>query len=499
MPEPRESGERMMIYAPTTPITLTHIALGFLRWRKTGYPIIAPYERLVVIVPVYNEQERITETLGAVLNQTEPPHQIIISDNGSWDETCLVMDRFLMTKGYALRTIFGQSDSKLRICQYEKPDAPSIVFVKHKRQTSKADSINEIQRLRLVKAQRTLVIDSDTILHPTFVERMNENWYTLHVHRNRAEIRESEILGATVLPKKNPRTGIQERIIALAREAEYTFGQILVRNGQNFTALYVAPGCGFMCRTDKLMLPNRTVTEDLELTQTIQSQRKIGRLNKSTLEKFITENFQVKMNGRLIPLAQFLERFEKPVYFSENNATYVDSAFMYTQDPIDFKGLFTQVGRWSAGFHEVLFLQGKQFRKGNKRLLFTIYGAKFEGLASSILFLLVPGLLLIRITTGYGVSLKFIGFFYIFDALVQMFGMTLSLYRRNRLQGVSRASSLKHSLSTSICIFPFLYILRFVDSVQFLGSYLKTVWETKVNKKTTWNSQWERPHGEMKT
>lgn len=205
------------------------------------------------------------------------------------------------------------------------------------------------------------------------------------------------------------------------------------------------------------------------------------------------------MNGRLVPLAQFLERLEKPVYFTENNATYVDSAFMDTQDPIDFRGLFTQVGRWSAGFHEVLFLQGKQFRKGNKRLLFTIYGAKFEGLASSILFLLVPGLLLIRITTGRGVSLKFIGLFYIFDALVQISGIILSVYRRNRLQGVSRAGSLKHSLSTSICIFPFLYILRFVDSVQFLGSYLKTVWETKVNKKTTWNSQWERPHGEMKT
>lgn len=488
-----------MIYVPTTPITLTHIILGFLRLTRTTYPIIAPHERLVAIIPVYNEQERITETLGAVLDQTEPPHQIVISDNGSWDQTCLVIDRFLMQKGYALRRIFDKSDSRLQICQYENHNAPSIVFVRHKHQTSKADSINEVQKLRLVQGSRTLVIDSDTILRPTFVERMNENWYTLHIHRNRAVIRKSEILGATVLPKKNPGTGIQERIIALAREAEYTFGQILVRSGQNLTALYVAPGCGFMCRTDELMLPNRTVTEDLELTQTIQSQRKIGRLDKSTLRKFIIEEFQVRMNGRLVPLVQFLERFEKPVYFTENNATYVDSAFMDTQDPIDFKGLFTQVGRWSAGFHEVLFLQGKQFRKGNKRLLFTIYGAKFEGLASSILFLLVPGLLLIRITTGYGVSLKFIGFFYIFDALVQMFGIILSLYRRNRLQGVSRASSLKHSLSTSICIFPFLYILRFVDSVQFLGSYLKTVWETKVNKKTTWNSQWERPHGEMKT
>ena len=436
------------------------------------------------------------ETLGAVLDQTEPPQQIIISDNGSQDKTCLVIDRFLMAKGYALRKTFDEYASRLRVGHYEKSNAPSITFVQHKHQISKADSINQIQEYKLNKSSRTLTIDSDTTLHPKFIEKMNGNWYTLHIHKNRAVIIKSEILGATVLPKKNRKTGIQERIIALAREAEYTFGQILVRSGQNLTALYVAPGCGFMCRTDELMMPNRTVTEDLELTQTIQSQRKISRLNKSTLEKFITGNFQVKMNNHLTPLVQFLEKFSKPVYFSENNATYVDSAFMYTQDPVDFKGLFTQVGRWSAGFHEVLFLQGKSFRKGNKRLLFTIYGAKFEGLTSSIIFLALPSLILIKMTAGYGPGLKYIGLFYIFDALVQISGIILSLYRRNRLQERSRLDSVRHSLLTSIPNFFFLYILRFVDSVQFLSSYLKTIWETRVQKKTIWDSHWQRPHGE---
>ncbi|MEE8179509.1 MAG: glycosyltransferase, partial [bacterium] len=367
-------------------------------------------------------------------------------------------------------------------------------IMQHRHQTSKADSINEIQKYKLIKNSRTLTIDSDTILDPRFIERMNENWYTLRIYRNRVVVNEADILGATVLPKKNPRAGLQERAIAMAREAEYTFGQILVRNGQNLTALYVTPGCGFMCRAHKLILPDRTVTEDLELTQTIQSQRKINRLSKSNLDKFITEGFQLKIDNHLVPLVQFLEKLGKPVYFTENNAAYVDSAFMYTQDPMDFKSLFTQVGRWCAGFHEVLFLQGKKFRKGNKRLLFTIYGAKFEGLVSSIIFLLLPSLALIKITTGYGVDLIFIWMFYLFDALVQIPGIILSLYRRNRLQGRSVQESVKYSLSKSIPIFFFLYILRFVDSVQFLRSYLITVWETRVLKKTNWNSQWERPH-----
>lgn len=486
----------MMIYWPLTPVTLTHILLGIFTWSRTVYPIVAPYERLTVIIPVYDEQEEITATLRAILNQTEPPHQIIVSDNGSQDETCLIIERFLMAKGYVLRRIIGQYDPELRIGQYEKDSAPIIVFMQHRHQTSKADSINEIQKYKLIKSSRTLTIDSDTILHPRFIERMNENWYTLRIFRNRAIVSKAEILGGTVLPKKNHRASIQERIIAMAREAEYTFGQILVRTGQNLTALYVTPGCGFMCRTDKLILPNRTVTEDLELTQTIQSQRKISKLNKSILEKFITGGFQLKMNNHLVPLAQCLQELGKPVYFSENNATYVNSAFMYTQDPTDFKGLFTQIGRWCAGFHQVLFLQGKNFRKGDKRLLFTIYGAKFEGVTSSIIFLLLPCLLLIKITTGYGIEPNYIGLFYLLDALVQISGMILSLYLRNRLQGNSKLKSVRHSLLRSIPIFFSLYILRFIGSVQFLRSYLITVWETRVEKKTIWNSQWERPHAE---
>jgi cellulose synthase/poly-beta-1,6-N-acetylglucosamine synthase-like glycosyltransferase len=483
-----------MIYFPLAPVTLTHIALGIFRWTRTAYTVVAPYEKTTVIIPVYNEEKDITTTLQSVLNQTEPPDQIIISDNGSQDETCLVIDKLLIANGYTLRKIFDEGHSDLRIGEHENGKSPSLIQLQHRHQTSKADSINEIQKYGFIKNSRTLTIDSDTILDPRFIERMNENWYTLRIYRNRVVVTKAEILGATVLPKKNRRAGLQERAIAMAREAEYTFGQILVRNGQNLTALYVTPGCGFMCRTDKLILPDRTVTEDLELTQTIQSERKTYKLSKSNLKEFISEGFQVKVNNHLVPLVQFLQELGKPVYFVENNAAYVDSAFMYTQDPMDFKNLFIQIGRWCAGFHEVLFLQGKKFRKGNKRLLFTIYGAKFEGLVSSVIFLLLPILVFVKIVTGYGVDLKFIRMFYLFDGLVQIPGVILSLYRRNRLQGSSVTESAKYSIFKSVPIFLFLYILRFLDSLQFLRSYLMTVWETKVLKKTNWNSQWERPH-----
>ena len=146
---------------------------------------------------------------------------------------------------------------------------------------------------------------------------MKENWYTLHMSTNRAVINKSGILGATVLPKRNRRAGIPESIITMTREAEYTFGQ-----------------------------------------------------NKFLLQKFITENSQLKINNHLTPLVQFLEEFDKSVYLSENNASYVDSAFMYTRSRKIF-GLY-----WPSGFHQILFLQGRNFKKGSKKLAFYCLGGK---------------------------------------------------------------------------------------------------------------------------
>jgi len=484
----------MMIYIPGAPVTITHLILSLYQWNKLTHPIIAPYEKLTAIIPVYNEEKNITKTLNALLGQTELPQCIIISDNGSYDDTPFAIDSFFRAKGYALRKIIRQYDSDFEAGQYEKNQAPTIIFMQYKHQISKAKCINKIQKYQLIKTSRTLLLDSDTILHPRFIEKMNENWYALQICRNKAIIRKSDILGGTVLPKRGYQAGIQGNIITRARETEYTVGQMCIKNGQNLTALQVVPGCGLMCQTDKLIFSGKTVTDDMELTQIVQSKKKVSRLTESVLRKFITDNFQLKLNGHLVPLVKFLEGYKKPVYFSENNATYVEGAFMYTQEPGKFKSLYIQLSRWTGGFHQILFLQRKKLRQGNKRVLFTLYGAKFEGLINSLIFFALPCLILIKLCTGYGVSIRYVLLFYILDASMQISEILLATYRKNRLLGNSKGISLKYSF-LAISNLLFVYAIRCIHSLQFLNSYLKTMWEIKVQKKTAWNAQWQRPHG----
>jgi len=50
--------------------------------------------RVSAIIPAYNRAEFLTETISALLAQTEPPHEIIVIDDGSTDDTAAVVAGF---------------------------------------------------------------------------------------------------------------------------------------------------------------------------------------------------------------------------------------------------------------------------------------------------------------------------------------------------------------------------------------------------------------------
>ena len=621
-----------MFYYPSSPVTLTHIALSLIKSKKKEFPIKSD-ETVTVLIPVYNEQKQFYETLDAVIKQSEAPKQIVISENGSRDDTPRIIRNFLEQNNYSLKGIDNKHKS-VKIGIYENTHYPPVTLIEHKNQTSKAESMNIAKKYGFLMGDRTLTIDSDTTLDQKFIEEMNKSAYTLSINKDKIKIVKSNVIGATVLPKRNKKASLQEKIIAMGREAEYTFGQILVRNGQNYTALYVTPGCGFMCRTDDLYMPNKTVTEDLELTQAIQSNRRRRKLTKQDLKQFFNYNFRVDINDTLTKklkkhylsffdkkknykmnpaldafvksfldtkneisedkikklyvnylktrlvkrskesvshtnkkifdvnsnynseaesktidrffnenfqinekeklredLCKVLNRYpsfksynklEKKLkdifnkYFEfkpkngsislagiistyndieliENNARYTPSAFMETQDPTSFRGLNIQLDRWTAGFHQVVWLKGLDFAKKNKKLAFTIGGALGEGLFSSSLFLGIPAATTLNIVTGHGLDPKYAILFYGFDAIIQSALTATAMYKRHRLKDNNGINALKKAVIDTAKYLPFSYILRFVNSIQFQKTFWRTLKEAGIYKKKSWKSKWIRP------
>ena len=59
-----------------------------------GETVVDALRRISVVVPTYNASARLRRTIGSVLAQTVPPHEIIIVDDGSTDDTARVCASF---------------------------------------------------------------------------------------------------------------------------------------------------------------------------------------------------------------------------------------------------------------------------------------------------------------------------------------------------------------------------------------------------------------------
>lgn len=180
---------------------------------------------LTVIVPAYNEEEGLPDTLEALLRQSELPDRIIVADDFSSDSTALVAASYA---GVEVVTPPHNLGSKARAQNYA---------------------------LQFVDTDLVLPVDADTVLADDYIELIKKPFADDRV----------AIAAGCVLTKKT------KTITERGRSLEYMFGFHFYRPIQNMAdSPMVCSGCCSAFRVDLLKefggFPERTIVEDMDYT-----------------------------------------------------------------------------------------------------------------------------------------------------------------------------------------------------------------------------------------
>lgn len=164
------------------------------RWNRSrqGVEWSSP-PTITVIIPAWNEESTLVPTLTTVLNQDDSPDAIIISDDGSTDNTIS-----WLSANYEL-TFQGTLGISQRY--------PNL-RVLHKEHSGKGDSIN--QAMELSDTDVVLILDADTRLHPGSIRALRETF---------VRYPDVQVVSGTVIPSCAPsRLG---RILQFFQQHEY--------------------------------------------------------------------------------------------------------------------------------------------------------------------------------------------------------------------------------------------------------------------------------------
>ena len=189
---------------------------------------------VTVLVPAYNEGATLGDTLISLLTQSVAAAEILVIDDCSTDDTCLVAERFGVS---VIRPVRNTGS---------KAGAQSFA-------------------LRFVKTPFVMAIDADTTLAPDAIERLMPAFD------------DSAVVAAcgSVIPRRI--RSIWER----GRYVEYLFAFTFYKRVQEaWGAPLIASGCFSMYRASALRAvggwPTRTLAEDMDLTWTFyQRGRKV--------------------------------------------------------------------------------------------------------------------------------------------------------------------------------------------------------------------------------
>jgi cellulose synthase/poly-beta-1,6-N-acetylglucosamine synthase-like glycosyltransferase len=258
---------------------------------------------LSLLVPCFNEERSLEASLLSCLNQTRVFDQIVFVDDCSNDNTAQILARY---RG-------------------------AITAVRTPHNTGNKSSAQEYG-LQFVTGDILVTTDADTLLHPRFAERIEEDFAHPHV---------AAVAGYV--------ESLPYNWLTLCRAYYYVIGQDIHKIAQHYlNYIFVMPGAASAFRTDvfrtHITFDHDTITEDLDFTY-----------------KLHRNDLQILYDRR---------------------------AISYTQDPTTLSDYVNQMRRWYSGGWQNLVKHIAVVDHPQRALeLSLIY---IEGLAFSFLILILP-------------------------------------------------------------------------------------------------------------
>ena len=384
-----------------SPTVLFNAVMGLASEREI---VVRGPDRVAAILPMYQEEGGAEAALLSVLAQRTPVDAVAVSVNGGTDATAAVVQHTLRRLGYRDEALPNPTGQPARVALWRGPGRVPVTVVEFDRRTGKAESINAVVASGLVAAERVLVVDGDTVLDPGFVAALRDGFYRArlerHGTRHRWVVEDVALQSGAATSRAAERPTAAATFIARARDVEYAFSAVL-RRGQTRrlgasrafgrSRLYTVVGCGFAVRSDAFPVATDTLTEDHDLTLTVQGDA--GAERTLDAEALAARGFRVVVDGRGVDPRTFWGPDIAVVLRRGGEARFVNDAVMHTYDPPHLSGYVRQVERWlGGGIQNALkrALHRPRHAPLAANVRFAVYSAQFENLLGLMLLALLP-------------------------------------------------------------------------------------------------------------
>lgn len=342
---------------------------------------------ITLIVPAYNEQDVITNTVGALLNLEYPEKLIIVVDDGSIDET---LHRLIAEFGLQRMDLIYREHvpSKAPWGFFLNPEIPNLLVLA-KENGGKAEALNT--GLNMCRSPFFCTVDADSIVERKALLRLMAP--IMHASVNTVVsgglVRIAN--GCTVVNGEVTEIGLPGTWIERCQVVEYIRTFLFGRPGWNFLkGTFITSGAFCLLHRESAILAggfgSDTVTEDIDMIATLHT------------------------------------LYEKKGWNSQ--MVFTTDPVCWTECPKKFKMLARQRRRWQLGLvqtvfkHDRLIFNWKQGRLGLLSMPFHAYVESFGCVVETLGLVILPlslfvgampltlFLLIMFLAVGYGTLLS---------------------------------------------------------------------------------------------